>query len=152
MTTYHPESCPNIHRFSKRKDKKYAHVSFMGITGLPEEDVYKILQDWEGDNSHHCHMDFTQPEYIARTFFTEHEDISKFTPILIGKEVGQIYYKGAFRTTSGNIIMRSAVNSDSKKYLFNKPVKSGVSGWTIQRNIFDADESFFTELKARLNQ
>ncbi len=148
MTTYHPESCPNIHRFSKRKDKKYAHVSCMGITGLPEEDVCKILQEWEGDNSHHCHMDFSLKADTPKVFFKSDEDFNEYTPILIGKEVGQHYYKGVFRTKDGNIIMRSAVHSDSKEYWFNKPVKSGVYGWTIQRNIFDADESFIEKLKA----
>ena len=124
--------------------------SWIGTKGLSENTVREILQDWQADGTRYCQMDFKQPKHIARTFFTDQDDTSKFTPILIGKEVGQIYYKGAFRTTSGNIIMRTShFGTNNKK---NGSKNALFPGFTTQRNFFDADESFFTELKARLNQ
>lgn len=124
---------------------------YMGTKGLPENIVREILQDWQSDGTQYCQMDFAQPKYIALTFFTEHEDPRKFTPILIGKEVGQIYYKGAFRTTSGNIIMRTS-HTDKDNETKNGGKKSIISSFIVQRYLFNADDSFFTELKALLNQ
>ena len=151
MSMYHPQKSPNSWRIGRRRDRKFVHTSWLGKSGINENFLREILNEWQQDDLSYCHMDFSQPTHIARAFMTEGESLDDFTPMVIGKEVGQSYFKGAFRTKTGNIVLRSATYSNLTTDWRNGAYKSLVSGWIVQKNIFDADKSFFVELKQVLN-
>jgi hypothetical protein len=143
ITIHHPKT-GNVESW-RIGDYKFILGSPVGTVGLPEADVVTALRHWEPDQHSYNKMDFVLPDSMMFAFIIHDENPDDFIPIVIGKERKSTYAKAALQNiVTGKIVFRSATFSDEP---CRKRLESHDPEWSVEIGLFNADKSFWREMK-----
>jgi hypothetical protein len=142
-------------RIGLQSNEKKPLADTPGTHGYTPEQVFTLLNEWNSDSQKYCEMDYVHPniEEAKKSFIAISENPDNFEVLVLGKELSSPWSKAALRNIqTGNIIFRSATfdpnytNPRGEKR--NKTTKqSHNKDWVVQGRLFNADSSFWEELK-----
>ena len=150
ITIEHPKSGPIQNTFRIGYQKRiFSSGGKAGKTGYTLEEVSDALANWNPDGKRHCTMKFSKIDSRKKLrFIRNDEDPDDLIPLVLGTEIWddgrRIYGKAAFKRRSTNkIIFRTAFKGEHSRNEY----QSHRTHWKVQTGMFNADESFWTELK-----
>lgn len=145
-------------RIGLRSNEKQPLADTPGTLGYSPQQVSTLLDEWVSDSQQYCEMDYVLPsaEEAKKSFIRTSENPDNFEVLVLGKELACAWSKAALRNIqTGNIIFRSATfDSDytnprgEKRNSTTKP--SHNKDWVVQGRLFNADSSFWEQLKTAL--
>ena len=146
ITIEHPQSGPIQNSFRIGYQKRIlSSGGKAGKTGYTMEEVSNAIANWHPDGKRHCTMKFSKIDSRKKLrFIRNDEDPDDLIPLVLGTENGHIYGKAAFiRRSTNKIIFRTALKGEHRRNEY----QSHRTHWKVQTGMFNADESFWTELK-----
>ena len=150
ITIEHPRSGPIQNSFRIGYQKRILSTGGKaGKTGYTIKEVSNAIGNWYPDGRRHCAMKFSKIDSRKKLrFIRNDEDPDDLIPLVLGTEIWgdgrRIYGKAAFKRRSTNkIIFRTAMKGEHSRNEY----QSHRTHWNVQTGMFNADESFWTELK-----